>query len=87
MERLGDILRYTKPSHTLTAALICARAQEIIGNKGKVVSCDKGVLKIAVKDNYQAAEIAQNNIDLINRINQRLGQGLIKRLRFTIEAD
>lgn len=87
MEKLGDILRYTKPSHQLTAALICARAQEIVGDKGRVVSCDKGALKIAVKDNYQAAAIAQNNIDLIERINQRLGREIVKRLRFTIQAD
>lgn len=87
MERLSDILRYIKPNHALSSALICQRAQEIIGDRGKVISLKNGVLVISVIDNYQAAAIAQDNIDVIERINKRLGQILVKRLRFKIQSD
>lgn len=84
MEKLGDILRYTKPHHVLSAAMVCQRAQEILGGRGQVVAIKNGVLKIRAADNYVASSIAQNNIELIERINERLGEPIVKKLRFEI---
>lgn len=86
MEKLSDLLRYRKQGTVLTAAMVCQRAQEVIGEKGKVVSCNNKTLKIAVKDNYEAAAIAQNDINLIERINKRLGEPTVKRLRFIVQS-
>ena len=84
MQKLGDILRYRKLEPTLTSAMIVQQTQAIVGELGQVVSLQNGALKIRVGDNYKASKIAQQNLDLIERINERLGKKLIKKFIFEI---
>lgn len=84
MEKLGDILRYTKPTRTFAAALICQRAQEIIGDAGRVVSFRNGTIKIQLTDSFRANQLAQNNLELIGRINQRIGRPIVNRLKIEV---
>lgn len=86
MEKLGDILRYTRPQRVLTAAMVCHQAQQVVGAGAVVVSFNQGALKLKVADNYQAAQLAQDNLGLIERVNQRLGQPLVKKLKFEVAA-
>lgn len=82
---LSDNPRYNRYKKPLEAANICdvARAE----GKGRfgVISYSRGTICLSVNSPAEAANLQAQSDELISKINQKLGEQIVKRVRFKIE--
>ncbi len=96
-KRIKDILPSSLGRYGITsqaqAAFVCFIFEEIIKEElGEEVSknCQplsfcNGVLKIQVKNSIWASEIQLNQSKIVDKINKKIGEDIVKRLQFRIK--
>lgn len=83
-EPISQTISRRYPQRPLVAAQITAQAQKVLGAKAQVISFAEGTLKLGVEDVMQATQLRLNSQEIIQKINQSLGQELIERLTFRL---
>lgn len=82
---LSDNPRYNRYKKPLEAANICdvARAE----GKGRfgVISYSRGTICLSVNSPAEAANLQAESQKIIDELNQKLGQEIVKRVRFKIQ--
>lgn len=91
MDNLGDLLKNklgnSSLARSLDAAGVCEKAQNILGKRCRVISFVRGVLLLGVEDSYISSQIFFESEGLIEKINEKLGEERVKRLRFRTEEE
>lgn len=76
--------KYCGLSKPLTAARVCETARTYIDTRASVISFRDGLLTLGVESSAQAANIQAESSQIISEINNKLGEKLVKRLRYKI---
>lgn len=88
MDKISKFLatnsKYTRLSRPLEAAKVCEAARLVARDRFGVVSFKNGLLTVGTKNSSEAANLQLESNQIIDEINQKLNQELIKRLRFKI---
>lgn len=90
MDKIGKILggesrlkRFQKP---LEAANVCAAGAACVDAQHSIVSFKNGVLTVGVRTSAEAANLQMKSGQILECINAKLGQDLVKRIRYKIVA-
>ena len=81
---LSENPRYKRYQKPLEAAEICDRAREIAEGKYNIISFKNGLLTVSVNSSAQAGNLQAESADIIAKINQKIGENKVKRIRFKI---
>ena len=88
MKKIGKFLdnnpRYKRLQKPLEAAEVCERARAISEGRFEVISFRNGLLTIACSSPAQAANLQTESQEIIDKINSKLGESKVKRMRFKI---
>ena len=88
MEKIKKLLhsnrRYQSFQRRLEAARICQTACELSSRQFEVVSFKNGLLTLAVDSSAQAANLQSEKNKIIEKINQKIGERVVERIRFKI---
>ncbi|MEK7143051.1 MAG: hypothetical protein AAB785_02475 [Patescibacteria group bacterium] len=89
MEKIDRIIngrskfkRYKQP---LKAARICQAAREVSKGDFEVISFKGGILTCAVSSSGEAASLFQDSEKTAEKINQKIGERAVERIRFKIQ--
>ena len=63
---------------------VCFIAKNILDSDSSPFSFSKGILSVQVKDNIAAQEIKFRERQIIERINAKIGQELVRRISFRV---
>jgi len=80
--RQSKLKRLHKP---LEAAYICKIADSLADDCYDAVSFKNGLLTVGVSSNLAAANLQVESSKIIERINQKVGENRVQRIRFKIE--
>ena len=88
--KIGDALRNLLRSLGIEKGLLEAQAagvwSDVVGPEidrvTQVVEVERGVLRVAVKDSLWSQELSLMKADIISRLNERVGQEVIRDIRF-----
>ena len=87
IQKIGKILsagsfgRYKKP---LLAARVCDAARSISESRFEVISYKNGLLTLGVSSSAQAGNLQMESEDLVEKINQKLDDKLVEKIRFKL---
>jgi len=81
---LGRQSRLKRLEKPLEAAYICKIADSLADDRYRAVSFKNGLLTVGVSSNLAAANLQVESSKIIERINQKVGEGKVKRIRFKI---
>lgn len=88
MKRIGEFLKhnpkYSKFSKPLQAAKVCGAARLLGADRYDVISFKEGLLTLGVTSSAQAANLQAESQGIIDEINQKLGEDLVRGMRFKI---
>lgn len=76
--------RYAKLQKPLEAAGICDAARSLSDGRFGVVSFNEGVLCLSISSSAEAANLQAESSQIIDKINQKLGKEMVKRIRYKI---
>lgn len=76
--------KYKSLQKPLEAARVCDAARALANGRFAIVSFKNGLLTVGVANSMEAAEIQSESQKIVKTINEKLGQELVKRLRFKI---
>lgn len=85
---LGDNPRYRRLQKPLEAAEVCDRARQV--SEGQyhafsIISYRGGLLTMGVGSSFEAANLQAQTSEIIEKINEKIGEEKVKRIRFRIE--
>lgn len=81
---LSSLFSNRKLSHVLNAAMVVDLAGQVIGDQAKVISFKNGILKLNIPSSVAAVNLKMTQDQLIVKINQRLGQELVKKISYRV---
>jgi len=88
MQRINKIIdqqsklkRFQKP---LEASYICQIADSLADDHYQAISFKNGLLTLGVTSSLAAANLQSGSAKIIDKINQKIGENKVKRLRFKI---
>lgn len=89
MDKISKFLtnnpKYKQLSRPLQAARVCEAGRGVAGGRFGVISFRDGLLTIGVENSSAAANLQAESSQIIEEINQKLDQELVKRIRFKIQ--
>ncbi len=77
----SKLKRYQKP---LEASRVCQTARGCIDPRWNIISFKNGLLTVGVTSSAEAANLQMKSIEIIECINKKLGQEMVKRLRYRV---
>jgi hypothetical protein len=88
MDKINKLIshnpKYAKLKKPLQAAEVCKVARDLAMSRYDIVSFNAGLLTIGVTSSAQATEIQMQSGSIIRELNQKLGEELVKRVRYKI---
>ena len=81
----SDNPRYRRYKKPLEAAEVCDRAREVSRGQYTIISFNHGLLTIACASSAQAANLQAESQGIMAKINQKIGENKVERIRFKIE--
>lgn len=89
MEKIDRIINsrqnYKRLKKPLKAARVCGLAREIFKDIFEAISFKEGILTVGVSSSAEAANLHQESEEIIKRINQKLGEKAVEKIRFKIQ--
>ena len=89
MEKINKFLRsnpkYKRLQKPLEAARVCDIARKQLPGHVKIVSFIRGVLCLSTQNSAEASNLQCESALMIDLINKKIGENLVKRFRFKIE--
>jgi len=82
INRQSKLRRYQKP---LEAAEVCKIAEGIYEGRFEIISFKNGLLTVAVNSSAAAASLQSEQATIIDKINRKIGEEKVKRIRFKIQ--
>lgn len=87
-KRINNILtrnpRYARLQKPLEAAKVCDIARKLANRRFGVISFKNGLLTLAVNSSAQAGNLQAESQEIIEEINQKIGERRVERIRFKI---
>ncbi len=88
--KIGDALRNLLKSLGIEKRLLEAQAAEVwpdvvgaeIDRVTQVVGVERGIMKVAVRDSLWSQELSLMKQDILDKLNGRIGQKVIRDIRF-----
>ncbi len=68
----------------LEAARVCEIARQQSDGQYRLVSYKNGLLTLAVESPAQAANLQAESSEIIDKINEKIGKGVVEKIRFKI---
>lgn len=87
MDKISKIIRqskYQRFQKPLEAAAICQAARKIAAGRFGVISFKNGLLTLSVENSLQAANLQSESQEIIEKINQKIGERRVQKIRFRI---
>lgn len=88
MKKLSQLLKDRLKARGLYSqalgARVCGIANQILGEEGRAASYKNGVLTVAAKNSAALSNLQINQKELLTKINQLLGEELVKRIKYQI---
>ncbi len=88
MKKINKILtsdpRFKRFQKPLEAAEICECARRVAQQQYIIVSFSGGLLTVSCSTSAQAANLQAESGQIIEKINQKMGENKVKRIRFKI---
>lgn len=69
------------------ASFVCEEADRVSGGQFEAVSFRSGVLKVRVGSTSRAHLVRMNQMQIISKINEALGEQRVKRMKFEVGED
>ena len=88
MKKISKILsenpRYKRLQKPLEASYICQIADSLADDRYCAISFKNGLLTLGVTSSLAAANLQSGSAKIIDKINQKIGEDKVKRIRFKI---
>lgn len=81
---ISSLFSNRKLSGVLNAAMIVDLSGQVVGDQATVISFKNGLLKLNVPSSVAAVQLKMTQDELINKINSRLGQDLVKKISYKV---
>lgn len=81
---LGENPRYRRFQKPLEAAEICEYARQVAQQQYSIISFSHGLLTVSCQTSAQAANLQAESGQIIEKINTKIGEDKVKRIRFRI---
>ncbi len=89
MDKISGFLshnsKYQRLSGPLRAAQVCDTARELGLNRFGVASFKDGLLTLTVENSMAGANLQMEIPEIIQSVNTKIGQELVKKIRFKIQ--
>lgn len=80
----SDNPRYRRYKKPLEAAEVCDTARQVSEDEYSIISFNKGLLTISCSSSAEASNLQSESQEIIKKINQKIGEEKVKRVRFKI---
>lgn len=81
---ISNNVQYKRFKKPLEAAAICDVARMCIKSHAEIISFNRGLLTVGVNSPYDAADLQMQSAEIIEKINNKIGENKVERLRFKI---
>lgn len=89
MEKIDRIINsrqnYKRLKKPLKAARVCGLAREIFKDIFEAISFKEGILTVGVSSSAEAASLHPKSEEIAEKINQKLGERTVEKIRFKIQ--